>query len=117
MQDYTLSEKRIIFQILVLIMRADNILNPAETEYLNRIFHDFELDISEFDHLEMIDFDYLSNEFSQFTSEKKAYAKKLFVEMSKCDGYIDPRELKIIKTITDTAGDSQTNKIKRYEAY
>ena len=100
MQDFTLSEKRTIFQILVLIMRADSILNPAETEYLNTIFRNFELDISEFDHLEMIDLDYLSNEFSRFTAEKKAYAKNLFVKMSECDGYVDPREVAIIKNLS-----------------
>lgn len=96
MQELTISEKRTIFQILVLIMRADSILNPAETDYLNRIFHDFELDIIEFDHLEMIDFDYLSSEFSKFIEEKKKYAKRLFVEMSECDGYVHPFERKII---------------------
>ena len=99
MQELTISEKRTIFQILVLIMRADSILNPAETEYLNKVFHDFELDISEFDHLEMIDFDYLSSEFSKLTADKKSFAKELFVEMSKCDGYVDPRELKIIEKL------------------
>lgn len=96
MQELTISEKRTIFQILVLIMRADSLLNPAETEYLNKIFHDFELDISEFDHLEMIDFEYLSNEFSKFDGEKKAFAKNMFVEMSKCDGYMHPLEKRII---------------------
>lgn len=45
MQELTISEKRTIFQILVLIMRADSVLNPAETEYLNKIFHDFELEM------------------------------------------------------------------------
>ena len=96
MQKLTISEKRIIFQILVLIMKADSILNPAETEYLNKIFHDFGLDLSEFDHWEMIDFEYLSNEFSKFDAEKKAFAKNLFFEMSKCDGYVHPLEKKII---------------------
>ncbi|MBR0045590.1 MAG: hypothetical protein IJP75_01690 [Bacteroidaceae bacterium] len=101
MQEFTILEKRIIFQTLVLIMRADSILNPAETEYLNKIFHDFELDISEFDHLEMIDFDYLSNEFAKFSAEKKTYAMNLFVEMSECDGCVDPREVVMIKSITE----------------
>ena len=101
MQDFTLSEKRTIFQILVLIMRADTILNSAETEYLNKIFCDFELDICEFDHLEMIDYDYLSKEFAKYSTEKKTYAKKLFVEMSECDGFVDPREVKIIKSLTE----------------
>lgn len=95
-QELTISEKRTIFQILVLIMKADSILNPAETEYLNIIFQDFELDVSEFDHLEMIDLDYLFSEYSKFAEDKKTYAKKLFVEMSECDGYVHPLERKIL---------------------
>ena len=95
-QELTISEKRTLFQILVLIMRADSILDPAETEYLDRIFHDFKLDISEFDHLEMIDFEYLSNVCSKFNADKMKYAKNLFVEMSKCDGYVHPLEKRII---------------------
>lgn len=98
-QELTISERRTIFQILVLIMKADSILNPAETEYLNKIFHKFELDVSEFDHLEIVDFDYLSNEFANFSTEKKTYAKKLFVEMSECDGFVDSREVKIINSL------------------
>lgn len=101
MPELTISEKRTIFQILVLVMRADSILNPAETEYLNKIFHDFELDLTEFDHLEMIDLDHLSSEYSQFSDDKKMYAKNLFVEMSECDGFVDPREVKIIKSVTE----------------
>lgn len=96
MEDLTISEKRTIFQILVLIMKADTILDSAEMKYLDHVFHDFGLDISEFDHIEMIDYDYLSNEFYKFSVEKKKYAKKLFVEMSECDGYVDPRETNVI---------------------
>lgn len=96
MPNFTITEKRIIFQILTLIMKADFILNPAEVEYLDKVFADFEMDINEFDHMEDITIEELSNDFSKFTGEKKEYAKKLFIKMSECDGYADPREVDII---------------------
>ena len=94
--ELTKNEKRIIFNILVLIMEADSVEDPAELTYLDKVFHDFNLDISEFDHMENQDMDYLCAEFSKFQQEKKDYSKKLFCEMAKCDGYLDPREQAII---------------------
>lgn len=96
MPNFTLAEKRIIYQILTLIMKADSILNPAEVEYLDKVFTDFEMDINEFDHMEEVTIEELSSDFSKFSGEKKEFAKKLFEEMSECDGYVDPREVDII---------------------
>lgn len=96
MQELTLHEKRTIFQILILIMKADMVIDPAEEKYLDHIFNTFKLDIAEFDHMEMIELDHLTNEFSSFSTEIKSYARKLFVEMSRCDGFEDPREIEII---------------------
>ena len=93
----TLSEKRVIFRILNLIMKADFVINPAEVEYLDKIFGLFELELSEFDHMEDVELEELSYGFSQFPDETKEYARKLFKEMSECDGYIDPRESKLIE--------------------
>ena len=92
-------EKRVIFYILSLIMKADNILNPAEVEFLDKIFKKFELDICEFDHMDNLSFDELYKEYALFPTETKTYAQKLFVEMAKCDGYVDPRELTIIQKL------------------
>jgi hypothetical protein len=77
-------------------MKADYVINPAETKYLDRIFNEFELDFQEFDHMEDVDLDELSKAFSSFTLEKKQYAHKLFIEMSECDGFVDPREVQVI---------------------
>ncbi len=97
MSNLTISEKRIIFRILNLIMKADFVINPAEVEYLDKIFNLFELNLSEFDHMEDVEFEELIKGYSQFPTETKEYAKKLFIEMSECDGYIDPRESKLIE--------------------
>lgn len=96
MTNLTISEKRTIFHILILIMQADCIINSAESSFLDDIFKLFDLDISEFDHIEDLDIDILANEFSNFSKETKDYAKDLFVTMSKCDGFMDPREIDII---------------------
>lgn len=96
----TMEEKRIIFYILVQIMEADNIEDPAEMAFLDRIFHEFNFSIVEFDHMDNLwDLQYLSNEFSKLSQEKKDYSKKIFMEMAACDGYVDPREVSIINKL------------------
>lgn len=95
----TIQEKRIIYQILILIMKADMITKVEETEFLDSVFNDFNLSIDEFDHMDDVDMDYLVKKFASFADVKKQYAHKLFIDMAKCDGYADPRELKIIELL------------------
>ena len=95
----TISEKRIIFRILNLIMKADFVINPAEVEYLDKIFGMFELELNEFDHMEDVELEELIKGYSQFPKETKEYAKRLFMGMAECDGYIDPREIEVINSI------------------
>ena len=98
--DLTLEEKRIIFYILVQIMEADAIEAPAEIAFLNSIFQEFNLNITEFDHMDnLVAFQYLRREFSKFSQEKKDYSKKLFLQMANCDGHIDPREEALINKL------------------
>lgn len=97
---FSLSEKRTIYQILTLIMKADFILNPAEVSFLDRVFEEFNMSIDEFDHMEDVEFEELVSAYSLFSEDKKEYAKRLFMEMAECDGYIDPREVAIIKKLS-----------------
>ena len=97
--ELNISEKRAIFYILTLIMKADNILNPAEIKFLDGIFEEFQLEISEFDHMDDLSFDELFKEYCLFSPETKKYAKMLFEQMAECDGYVDPRELAIIQKL------------------
>lgn len=97
---FSLSEKKTIYQILTLIMKADFILNPAEVSFLDRVFEEFNMSIDEFDHMEDVEFEELASAFSLFSKDKKEYAKRLFMEMAECDGYIDPREVAIIKKLS-----------------
>ena len=97
---FSLSEKRTIYQILTLIMKADFILNPAEVSFLDRVFEEFNMSIDEFDHMEDVEFEELASAFSLFSKDKKEYAKRLFMEMAECDRYVDPREVAIIKKLS-----------------
>ena len=55
--DITLQAKRIIFQILVLIMKADSITKEEEVYFLDRVFAEFGLSLDEFDHMDDLDKD------------------------------------------------------------
>ena len=103
MINLNISEKRIIFRILNLIMKADHVINPAEVEYLDKIFDSFQMELSEFDHMEDVELEELINGFSLFPDETKEYAKKLFMEMAESDGYVDPREIDIINSLDASA--------------
>lgn len=96
----TIKAKRVIFQILILIMKADLVTKDEEIEFLDRVFKEFELSIDEFDHMENIDADSLIKEFALLSCDTKTYARKLFFEMAQCDGFVDPRELSIINRLT-----------------
>lgn len=97
--DITLQAKRIIFQILVLIMRADSIIKEEEISFLNNVFTEFGLSYDEFDHMDDLDIDYLIREFALLPRDCKAYAKGLFLQMAQCDGFVDPREMAIINKL------------------
>lgn len=92
-----ITEKRTIFQILILIMKADLITKPEEIAFLDKVFRDFGLSIEEFDHTDNLDIDYLIGEYKLFSDSKKEMANRLFLEMAKCDGHIDQREMNIIE--------------------
>lgn len=43
----SINEKRTIFQILVLIMKADDVIRPEEMDFLDGVFNDFHMSIDE----------------------------------------------------------------------
>jgi hypothetical protein len=97
--ELNITEKRVIFYILSLIMKADNILNPAEIKFLDSVFEKFELDVSEFDHMDDLSFDKLYKDYALFSPKTKKYANTLFREMAECDGYVHPKEAAIIEQL------------------
>lgn len=107
MMNLNANEKRIIFHILFHIMKADLVTREEEIRFLDQIFKDFKLSIDEFDHMDELDIDYLFKEYISFNDETKVYAHNLFLEMAKCDGYVDSRELEIIELLSNNIKSSR----------
>ena len=99
MTNLNIAEKRIIFAILIAIMEADGIIDPYETEFLDNIFASFGMKDTDLDSIDELDITETINEFRLFSTDKKDYAIDIFMDMAKCDGFVDPREMKIIDTL------------------
>lgn len=99
MVNYNIDEKRIIVAILVSIMEADGIIDPHETDFLDNIITSFGMTEDDMDSMDEFDFNEIIVNFKKIDKQKKADAIALFVDMAKCDGYADPRELKIIESL------------------
>lgn len=99
MINYTIDEKRIIVAILIAIMEADGIIDPHETDFLDNIISSFEMNEDNLDSIDEFDFNEIIANFKKFDEQKKSNAISIFIDMAKCDGFADPRELKIIESL------------------
>ena len=99
MSQFSEHEKRTILHILTMIMEADSVIHPKEVEYIKSLMKEFGLSTAEFDHMEMLDFDVLKNEFKMMNLEKQNLAKEYFVNMAKVDGFIHPKEMDLINKV------------------
>lgn len=99
MTNYYPEEKIIIVGILIAIMEADGIIDPNETELLDKVIRSFGLTDKDLDELDEADMPMLSIGFSKFSQEKKALAKDLFLRMAACDGHVDECEVAVIQSL------------------
>ena len=99
MNNFTEKEQRIVIAILLAIMEADEIIDPQETIFLDNIIKQFNMSQDELDQISEYDLNLVFQEFKKFDNSKKLISKELFVGMAKCDGFVDPRELKIIENL------------------
>lgn len=99
MKDFSLTEKYAIINILSAIMEADTVIHPKEVEYMNSVMESLQIVVSDLDHLEIQDFWLDRQIIRDMPNDKRTEAKKLFMEMAECDGYVDPREMELIQTI------------------
>lgn len=99
MINYNIDEKRIIVAILIAIMEADGIIDPHETDFLDNIISSFEMNEDNLDSIDEFDFNEIIANFKKFDEQKKSNAISIFIDMAKCDGFADPRELKIIESL------------------
>ena len=100
MQNYTLIEKYAIINILSAIMEADTVIHPKEIEYMNSILESLQIVVSDLDHLEIKDSFLDIQTIRNMSKDKRSEALSLFYKMAEIDGYVDPRELKIIGMIS-----------------
>ncbi len=99
MQDYTLTEKYAIINILSTIMEADSVIHPKEIEYMNSIMEKLQIVVSDLDHLEIKDFMLDKQIIREMTSNKRLEAMDIFRRMAEVDGYVDSREIDVINSI------------------
>lgn len=99
MNRFSEQEKRTILHLLTMIMEADSVIHPKEIDYINSLMKDFGLSSAEFDHMDMLDFSTLKNEFYMMSDEKQDIAKEYFMNMAKADGYIHNDEWNIINSL------------------
>jgi hypothetical protein len=98
MKELTISERFAIINILSKIMEADHIIDPHEVAFMDRTLAEFKISESDISVINTYDFEQCKIIIRSMCSEKKRIAINLFLDMAKCDGYADPRELKIIES-------------------
>lgn len=99
MIEYSQSEKTTIISLLSLIMEADNIIHPKEIEYMDSIIDKLGVSHLEYDHLEEIDLHAASNAFKMMDKDKQDDVRSMCHTMSEIDGFVDPRETRVINML------------------
>lgn len=95
----TTNEKHAIIAILSDIMKADGIIHPKEEEYLDGIYKAFGVTINDLEDIANIDDIHAKRCIEGMSRENKEYVRTLFIDMAECDGYVHPKEMKIISSI------------------
>ena len=92
-------EKFAIVTILSQIMNADGLVHPKEEEYMDKVYAELCLTISDMEDMVNMDDIQAKSVVNEMLEEKKQYAQSLFVSMAEADGYIHPKETEIINQI------------------
>lgn len=96
MKQFTTIEKFAIVTILSHIMKADGIIHPKEEEYMDKVYMELGIMISDMEDITNMDTIQAKSIINAMQVEKKQFAQTLFVSMAKADGYIHPLETEII---------------------
>jgi len=99
MIQFTMIEKFAIVNILSQIMNADGVIHPKEEEYMDKVYLELGITISDMEDMTNIDDIQAKSVFNEMLEEKKQFAQFLFVSMAEADGYIHPKETEIINQI------------------
>ena len=96
---FSKQEKYAIISILIKIMEADGIIDPHEVKLLDSVLADMHISELEMEIIQEYNLGQDVALIKQLSVEKLYAAKTLFMNMAKCDGYADPRELQIINSL------------------
>ena len=96
MKQLTTIEKFAIVTILSQIMNADGIVHPKEEEYMDKVFAELGIMISDMEDITNMDDILAKSVINSMSDEKKQYTQSLFVSMAMSDGFIHPKESAII---------------------
>ena len=96
MTQFTIIEKFAIVTILSQIMKADVIIHPKEEEYMDKVFAELGIIISDMEDMANMDDIQARAVINEMLDDKKQYAQSLFVSMAEADGYLHPKETEIM---------------------
>lgn len=96
---FSKQEKYAIISVLIKIMEADGIIDPHEVEFLDSVLVDMHISEPEIEFIQEYNLGQDVAIIKQLSIEKLDAAKMLFLNMAKCDGYADPRELQLIDSL------------------
>ncbi len=96
MTQFTIIEKFAIVTILSQIMKADGIIHPKEEEYMDKVFAELGIIISDMEDMANMDDIQARAVINEMLDDKKQYARSLFVSMAEADGYLHPKETEIM---------------------
>lgn len=99
MNKFSEQEKRTILQLLTMIMEADTVIHPKEVDYINSVVKDFGFSSAEFDHMDMLDFSVLKDEFGMMDENKRNIANGYFMNLANVDGNVHINERNMIKSL------------------
>lgn len=80
-------------------MEADGIIDSHEVEFLDGVLVDLHISEPEMEIIQEYNLGQDIVIIKQLSLEKLEAAKLLFLNMAKCDGFADPRELQIINSL------------------
>ena len=96
MIQFTMIEKFAIVNILSQIMNADGVIHPKEEEYMDKVYLELGITISDMEDMANMDDIQAWSVINEMQDDKKQYAQSLFASMAEADGYIHPKETEVI---------------------
>ncbi len=99
MNNLTKNEKYAIANILSQIMKADGIIHPKEEEFMDKVYGELELTITDLEDAANIDNIQSQLIINEMSEENRRLAHSLLIGMAESDGFVHPKESAIINML------------------